>query len=256
MTRFDDGYETAIHFPGSTGPPVSLRSTVEAFEQTLLELDPAVLRPIPTGFPHLDANMGGGLHGEDLVLVVGKQNVGKTLFVSQLGRNIARWASQQRNRVVSLLICYEHSPLLLLQRLLCMESWLAGGSEGGVSLAWIRDSLADLAEKSALEDVSSLLLKLPKTGLLGWRGMERYLDTLYLCRGDPVYVAGGDRQDGGGATAPGTPSSGHRRLRLVDSTSTRAYRFGERAAYRLCGPLFQGAGPSEGRAGRGGRGSG
>ena len=43
MTRFDDGCETAIHFPGSTGPPVSLRSTVEAFEQTLLELDPAVL---------------------------------------------------------------------------------------------------------------------------------------------------------------------------------------------------------------------
>jgi hypothetical protein len=43
VTRFDDGCETAIHFPGSTGPPVSLRSTVEAFEQTLLELDPAVL---------------------------------------------------------------------------------------------------------------------------------------------------------------------------------------------------------------------
>ena len=88
MTRFDDGYETAIHFPGSTGPPVSLRATVEAFEQTLLELDSAVLRPIPTGFPQLDANMGGGLHAEDLVLVVGKQNVGKTLFVCQLGRPV------------------------------------------------------------------------------------------------------------------------------------------------------------------------
>jgi len=35
--------------------------------------------------------------------------------------------------------------------------------------------------------MSSSLLKLPKTGLLGWRGMERYLDTLYLYRGDPVY---------------------------------------------------------------------
>ena len=138
MTRFEDGYETAIHFPGSTWPLVSLRATVEAFEQTLLELDPAVLRQIPTGFPQLDANMGGGLHAEDLVLVVGKQNVGKTLFVCQLGRNIARWAAQCRNRVVCVLICYEHSPILLLQRLLCLESWLAGGSEGGVSLAAIR----------------------------------------------------------------------------------------------------------------------
>ena len=120
---------------------------------------------------------------------MGKQNVGKTLFVSQLGRNIARWAARMRNRVVCVLICYEHSPLLLLQRLLCMESWLAGGSEGGLSLAQIRDALADLAEKGSLEDVSSLLLNLPKTGLLGWRGMERYLDTMYLYRGDPVYTS-------------------------------------------------------------------
>jgi hypothetical protein len=62
------------------------------------------------------------LHAEDLVLVVGKQNVGKTLFVCQLGRNIACWAARGRNRVICLLICYDHSPLLLLQRLLCMES--------------------------------------------------------------------------------------------------------------------------------------
>lgn len=189
MARFDDGYETDIQFPASAGPPVALRWTVEAFEQGLPQLNPAALRPIPTGFPQLDANMGGGLHAEDLVLVVGKQNVGKTLFVCQLGRNIARWAALTRNKVVSLLVCYEYSPSALLQRLLCMESWLAGGSEGGVSLAQVREALADLAEKGALGDVSSVLLALPKTGLLGWRAMERYLDTLYLSRGDPVYTS-------------------------------------------------------------------
>jgi hypothetical protein len=58
-----------------------------------------------------------------------------------------------------------------------------------VSLVQIREALADLAEKGTLEDLSSLLLKLPKTGLLGWRGMERYLDTLCLYRGDPVYTS-------------------------------------------------------------------
>ena len=58
-----------------------------------------------------------------------------------------------------------------------------------MSLVQIREALADLAEKGTLEDLSSLLLKLPKTGLLGWRGMERYLDTLYLYRGDPVYTS-------------------------------------------------------------------
>jgi len=123
--------------------------------------------------PDLDAQTCA-LHAEDQVLVVGKQNAA---------------AARLRNRVVCLLVCYEHSPLLLLQRMLCMGSWLAGGSEGGVSLAQIREALADLAENRALEDVSSLLLKLPKTGLLGWRGMERYLDTLYLYRGDPVYTS-------------------------------------------------------------------
>jgi replicative DNA helicase len=120
---------------------------------------------------------------------VGKQNVGKTLFVSQLARNIARWAASMRNSVVCVLVCYEHSPVLLLQRLLCMESWLAATPEGGVTLAEIRGALADLAEIGALEDVSSLLLKLPKPALLGWRAMERYLDTLYLYRGDPVYTS-------------------------------------------------------------------
>ena len=69
--RFDDGYETVIHFPGSTGAPISLRESVELFEKELPELNPAALQPIPTGFPQLDANTGGGLHGEDLILVAG-----------------------------------------------------------------------------------------------------------------------------------------------------------------------------------------
>lgn len=189
MGRFEDGYDSVIHFPGSTGAPVSLRETVEMFERELPELNPAALQPIPTGFPQLDLNTGGGLHAEDLIFVVGKQNVGKTLFVSQIGRNIARWAACSRNKVVCLLICYEHSQLLLMQRLLCMESWQAGDPAGGVSLALIRETLGELAEASALEDLSSVLLKLPKSGLLGWRQMERYLDTLYLYRGDPVYTS-------------------------------------------------------------------
>ncbi len=189
MGRFEDGYDSVIHFQGSTGAPVSLRETVEMFERELPELNPAALQPIPTGFPQLDLSTGGGLHAEDLIFVVGKQNVGKTLFVSQIGRNIARWAARLRNKVVCLLICYEHSQLLLMQRLLCMESWQAGDPAGGVSLALIRETLGELAEASALEDLSSMLLKLPKSGLLGWRQMERYLDTLYLYRGNPVYTS-------------------------------------------------------------------
>jgi hypothetical protein len=189
VTRFDDRYETVIHFPGSTVAPVSLHGTVEVFERELPELNPAALQPISTGFPQLDATMGGGLHAEDLILVVGKQNVGKTLFVSQLGRNIARWAARLRNKVVCLLISCEHSQLLLMQRLLCTESWQTGDEARGVSLALIREALAKLVGAHALEDLSSVLLKLPKSGLLHWRQMEWYLDTLYLYRGHPVYMS-------------------------------------------------------------------
>jgi len=253
MARFDDGYETTIHFPGSTGPAVSLRSTIGAFERTLAELDPAVLRPIPTGFPNLDANTGGGLHAEDLVLVVGKQNVGKTLFVCQLGRNIARWAARLRNRVVCVLICYEHSPLLLLQRLLCMESWLAGGSEGGVSLAQIREALAGLAGErlaggcvltavEASQDRPSWLErdgKIPRYALsVPWRS--------------GVHLTGGDRQDGRRASGPGVPPGRDRRLCPAGAASTAACQSGVGAAYRLCNPLPQGACPATGRGSRSG----
>jgi len=51
VTRFGDGYDTVIHFPGSSGAPVSLRETVEVFERELHELNPAALQLIPTGFP-------------------------------------------------------------------------------------------------------------------------------------------------------------------------------------------------------------
>ena len=76
-----------------------------------------------------------------------------------------------------------------MQRLLCMESWQAGDPAGGVSLALIRETLGGPAEAGALEDLSSVLLKLPKSGPPGWRQMERYLNTLYLYRGDPVYTS-------------------------------------------------------------------
>jgi replicative DNA helicase len=116
VIRFDDGCETVNHFPGSTGPAVSLRETVEKFERELPELNPASLKPIPTGFPQLDANTEGGLHAEDLIPMAGNQNAGKTLFVSQVGRNIARWAGRWRNQVVRLSIPFEHSEGLRVQR--------------------------------------------------------------------------------------------------------------------------------------------
>ena len=134
MPSFDDGYDSVIHFPGGTSLPVSLRETLRTFEKALPSLEPSSLQPIPTGFPDLDANMGGGLHAEDLVLVVGRQNVGKTLFVSQIARNIACWASSKRNHVVCLMVCYEHSPISVAAEapLFGILAGVGGQRRGGV----------------------------------------------------------------------------------------------------------------------------
>lgn len=60
MTQFDHGYESAIHFPGSNGPPISLRETGEVFERELPRLNPAALQHIPSGFPQRPLAQGTG----------------------------------------------------------------------------------------------------------------------------------------------------------------------------------------------------
>jgi replicative DNA helicase len=183
-----DGYESTIHFPGNTSPPVSLRESNDRIDRTLPTINPAVLKPIPTGFPLLDACMGGGLHAEDLIMVVGKQNVGKTVFVNQIARNIARWSARERNHVAALVVCYEHSVMLLRHRILCMESWLASGKEDAISLAAIRQAMADLSEENQLRDFSNALVHLPDAAMRGWQAMEEYFDTLFLYQGNPLFT--------------------------------------------------------------------
>ncbi len=70
-----------------------------------------------------------------------------------------------------------------------MESWLATDGRESVALNEISEALVGLAGEGALEDLSSMLLELPKSALLGWREMERYLDTLFLYQGDPIYTS-------------------------------------------------------------------
>lgn len=63
----------------------------------------------PSKWLEAEANTAGGLHAEDLILVVGKPNVGKSLFVSQHGGDIPSRAACMGNNVVCLMICCEHA---------------------------------------------------------------------------------------------------------------------------------------------------
>jgi replicative DNA helicase len=77
----------------------------------------------PTGFDILDQHLSGGFRSGELVLLGGPQGLGKTTWVLQVARNVAR-----AGRSV-VFFSYEHDLQTLLIRLVALEAGLLGGSE-------------------------------------------------------------------------------------------------------------------------------
>jgi replicative DNA helicase len=87
-------------------------------EQQVAAGDVEHMRPLATGFRPLDDVLSGGLRPGELMIVGGRQGVGKTIFALQIARNVVSRAE----RAKALYICYEHDRAHLLSRLLCLES--------------------------------------------------------------------------------------------------------------------------------------
>ncbi|MGN6131905.1 MAG: DnaB-like helicase C-terminal domain-containing protein [Nocardioidaceae bacterium] len=77
----------------------------------------------PTGFDILDVNLNGGFRSGELILLGGPQGLGKTTWVLQVARNVAR-----AGRPV-LMFSFEHDLQTLLIRLVALEAALLGGVE-------------------------------------------------------------------------------------------------------------------------------
>jgi replicative DNA helicase len=77
----------------------------------------------PTGFDVLDENLQGGFRSGDLILLGGPQGMGKTTWMLQVARNVAR----QGRPVVY--FCYEHDQTTMLIRLVALEAGYLGGPE-------------------------------------------------------------------------------------------------------------------------------
>ncbi|MCC7362070.1 MAG: hypothetical protein IT317_21475 [Anaerolineales bacterium] len=166
--------------------PQNLWETVQAFNQRLRSGNLENYRPAPLGFPQLDACLGGGLRAEDLCLVGGMQNVGKTIFVLQVARNLAA-----AGEVLPIVVCYEHGPETLLHRLLCLESVDDADSanphgvtrdaiEKGV-LAYYDANPAPQARQRL--DLDWLLANVPGVDQ-AWYRLRDYLWRLWLVAGD------------------------------------------------------------------------
>ncbi len=164
--------------------PQNLWETVERFNHRLRTGDLESYRPTPLGFPQLDDCLGGGLHAEDLCLVGGMQNVGKTIFVLQVARNLA-WSGE----VLPIVVCYEHSPETLLHRLLCLESVvdLEPESADGLTRTDLEQAILGLYGQGPgndeLPDLDHVLQRLP-AARRAWFRLREYLWRLWLVRGD------------------------------------------------------------------------
>lgn len=73
--------------------------------------------PLPTGFNQIDRVIGGGLRKTELVLLGGRQGIGKTICALQMARNLAL-----NEGTYAFYISFEHNEVHLLNRLICMES--------------------------------------------------------------------------------------------------------------------------------------
>jgi replicative DNA helicase len=100
---------------------VSLRGVLQQLDGEVRAGRVNGLRGIPTGFSPLDSYLHGGLRVGELFLVGGAQGVGKSTWALQVARHVAAGG---HGRV--LYVCYEHPEEFLLERLIAMESALAG----------------------------------------------------------------------------------------------------------------------------------
>jgi replicative DNA helicase len=134
------------------------------------------LRGIPTGFSPLDTYLHGGVRVGELFLVGGAQGVGKSTWALQLARHVAAGG---HGRV--LYVCYEHSEEFLLERLIAMESALAG-EEDPVSIGDLRNLLAgSIGTGSHQGGIGELLSELGQTQPVLER-LAAYEERLFLVK--------------------------------------------------------------------------
>lgn len=124
----------------------------------------------PTGFTPLDGYLGGGLRSGELALLGGAQGLGKTTFALQAARNLA--AAGHR----ALYVCFEHSELQLLERLIALEAGLERGV-GALTLSQVRSTA--LRSDRAAEDLASRLGD-AGGGASAVRAVASYADRLQL----------------------------------------------------------------------------
>jgi hypothetical protein len=174
-----------FHLPPFVPVPEDLEQLALRLEAQLLVGREDRFQATPTGFPALDAITAGGLHGGDLVLVGGVQNIGKTALILQ-------WAQAMADAgTLAVVVCYEHPPDLLWERLLCQCA--AGRQGGGLTRAGLQEAYRAVirARRCQPEDcehpLDMVLGRVPH-GLEAWAALSARAQHVWL-------VGGGEHTD-------------------------------------------------------------
>ena len=175
--------ETKV-LPSSINTPQPLSKVFKGFNTRLTNRPAALFRPIPLGIETLDKAFSGGIHPTDLTIIAGRQNVGKTIFITQIASNIARWAAEHQYPIVPWICCYEHDEWELFTRLLCMESWRVDPANP-VSYKTIIDAIVKVKEKEENQEdiITHLFEELPSSATEAMTEISKYFDHLILYYG-------------------------------------------------------------------------
>jgi replicative DNA helicase len=169
--------------------PFDLGEALSEFDRRLLAGDLRHARPIPLGLAHIDQALGGGAQLDDLILLGGPSNVGKTI----LGLQVAAHAARTDPETLALYLCYEHTRSVMLQRLICLESISEpdAAAPSGVTRDEIAGCIRDYHEGSQESDgpldLQYLLERLPGAAR-AWERLQAYQDRLWLIKGDGLFT--------------------------------------------------------------------
>lgn len=173
--------------PVGATPPLDLDEVAVSIVNPKLETGNVnMFTPIPTGFETLDAQMGGGLHGGDLILLGGVQNIGKTAMVMQIASHAAMCGA------MSIVVCFEHSAQALWERLLIQQSYAADPGEylraDDIRNSYIGVINDRMSSKTGNDYINQFVGKLPN-GARAWANLSKIHHSLWLVTGDSRYTS-------------------------------------------------------------------
>jgi hypothetical protein len=193
MTGTSKAPKTILQLPGDVAEPKRLDDALGDLDARLRALPPVLFTHMPVGISWLDEAFGGGVTAQDLILIGGKQNVGKTAFLIQITRNMAVWSQSQGHPLIHWLISYEHDEWDLLARLLCIESYLVD-PETPLDYHTINQQIYQIkmeeqeTGKPVEKFLDALMRRLPRSGLQAFTRLGVIAPHLELTHGSRRYM--------------------------------------------------------------------